>query len=118
MKITYLGKALKDLKVLADYVGIGKSADYTVLNFKNTIINNTNYDKDFYKEWLSTISNIRKEELKEKKEKRKEMLEDARRKETMWLELEKLRAEVKCTKNGWVWVEDSRNPSKELQNLI
>lgn len=78
MKIAYLAKALKDLKVLTDYVSIGKSADYTVLDFKNTIINDTNYDKDFYKECLSTISNIRKEALKEKK-KRKEMLEDAKK---------------------------------------
>lgn len=67
MKITYLGKALKDLKVLANYVGIGKSADYTVLNFKNTIINNTNYDKDFYKEWLSTISSNKKRSTQIKK---------------------------------------------------
>lgn len=53
-KVAYLAKTFKEeLKVLADDLDICTSTDYTVLAFKNAIVNNID-GKDFCKERINT----------------------------------------------------------------
>ncbi|GFW88928.1 hypothetical protein TNCV_2683621 [Trichonephila clavipes] len=107
--MAFLEKAEKqDLILLAEDLGVRVSDKMTVIDLKNIIIGSKDYEEEFFKAYLSVISEERVERETEEKIARQHAIEQLR----LESELNKLRLEIESIRSNVKWTSCAEDRKK------